>query len=578
MLSLSPLLSATEAVSVVFGGRFSVARKVGFGLWALSILASGARADSAAPPRDYMTPTANGQYELVMLPTTTYARKDDKLRKRYRRSGLYRKGAPQRALWTIDWYAFQVYPASDGHHLVRMGPWASSPEDLAVAFYRDGRLLHQFKINQLVKDPISLPHSVSHFQWAKSIVFNDAKRQLRVTTLAGEKYLFDGEGRLLEGKLVPPYRPKSRADELLHKGDFVGLARLGSIAFPEIVAAVRTGKGRLQESAFLALCANGKAALPQMAVLSRDNNPAMRMMAATGLTEIAAPETKPILLQLVKDGNARVRIGAIAGLVQIHDAAPGSPAIQAAQSILRSGSAAEKQELLYALNRSRVPVLIPDVLPLLLYTERANQGRLVERANYWLMDTTFQSFEQLESGPNAYQKKAHAWQQWWETNKSRTSDEWFVQAIERDLTFLSGEERRAAVSHLERLSGQTFDTGENDSQANARWKTWWQNNKAKRPGQVLIDSLRPPHKADYIPSMEGVGQLPLQCDERDVAGLVALYQSDAAEGEFIQDYVEAALRRITNVDSFALSLFDQQRKQAVIQAWKQFAAAHKQPS
>lgn len=530
------------------------------------------KADSEAPPRDYVKASADGRFELVMLPTYRYARKDPNLRKRYRQSGLYRKGVSNRPLWTIDWYAWQIYPASDGHHLIRMGPWPSSAQDLAVAFYRDGKLLRQFKINQLVKDPESLPHSVSHFMWSKTIDFNDAKRQLRLTTLLDEKYLFDAEGRLLEGRLIPPYHPKSLADGFLYKGDARGLIGLGAAALPEIMETIRTGIGRRQETAFLALCANGKASLLQVAALSRDTKSEVRMMAAAALLEISAPEGKPILLRLLQDKDSHVRIAAIAGLAQIHEVVAGSAAVLAARIILRSGTDSEKQELLFALNRFRVPALVPDVLPLLEIRPTNAYSDLFQRTNYWLESTTFQNFEPLNSGSDARQKMARAWSNWWGASKHRTSDEWYAQAVERDISFLSGESSQLAADHLAQLTGRSFYSGDNAPQAASLYRKWWKNNIGRRPGQILIDSIALTQKTASFSSSEALMHLVLQCDERDVPDLVALYQIYPAKNGWDREYVEMALRRITNVDSFGLSFTAAKRTQDVIQAWKRFAA------
>ena len=71
---------------------------------------------------------------------------------------------------TDGWYTYEAYPSSDGRYLVRMGPWNRgqnvSTKDLAVAFYRDGKLLKQYSTAALVKDHAqsSMP-SVSHYRW-----------------------------------------------------------------------------------------------------------------------------------------------------------------------------------------------------------------------------------------------------------------------------------------------------------------------------------------------------------------------------------------------------------------------------
>lgn len=43
----------------------------------------------------------------------------------YRRSWLYRNDGSNTPLWTVDWYAHEVLPSSDGKPLVRIASLAS---------------------------------------------------------------------------------------------------------------------------------------------------------------------------------------------------------------------------------------------------------------------------------------------------------------------------------------------------------------------------------------------------------------------------------------------------------------------
>jgi hypothetical protein len=67
------------------------------------------------------------------------------------------------------WYSWKVYVSEKGRHLVRMGPWntGSRPQKdhLAVAFYKDGKLLKSYSTAELVKDHGKVAASVSHYQW-----------------------------------------------------------------------------------------------------------------------------------------------------------------------------------------------------------------------------------------------------------------------------------------------------------------------------------------------------------------------------------------------------------------------------
>ena len=80
----------------------------------------------------------------------------------YTASGLYLSGDSTTPLWTVQWCAQAVHLSRDGRYLARMGPWASSASDLAIAFYDRGRLLKEYAVKDLVADTESLPRSVSH--------------------------------------------------------------------------------------------------------------------------------------------------------------------------------------------------------------------------------------------------------------------------------------------------------------------------------------------------------------------------------------------------------------------------------
>ena len=73
-------------------------------------------------------------------------------------------------LWRAHgWYASHGYLSRDGRYFVRFGPWATDQEnhtDLAIAFYDQGRLLKQYEVRELIKEPDKLEDSVSHYNWS----------------------------------------------------------------------------------------------------------------------------------------------------------------------------------------------------------------------------------------------------------------------------------------------------------------------------------------------------------------------------------------------------------------------------
>ena len=163
------------------------------------------------PPRanSYQNVVGNGQYIFVMLveylePLISSSGKQ------YPSSGLYMNDGSNSPIWTVDWFAFTVYVSSDGQHLARMGPWPGlkkgrepDVQELAVAFYENGRLLKRYSIADLIDDPKNLRQSVSHFQWEKDVSFDDTLSELTIITTEDNKYVFD----VKSGKMITDGTP-----------------------------------------------------------------------------------------------------------------------------------------------------------------------------------------------------------------------------------------------------------------------------------------------------------------------------------------------------------------------------------
>ena len=174
-------------------------------LFVTLIFPSSSRADSPIPPHDYTQVAGGGTYIFVMLtrdkPASTSNQSGTRnhaqtIRKTYTESGLYLNDGSTTPLWTIDWYASEVMVSSDGHSLVRWGPWPSIDNygELAVAFYTDGKQIQYYQVDDLVAVPQTLPESVSHYQWRKydkPAAFDDQRHELSLATLNGEHYVFD---------------------------------------------------------------------------------------------------------------------------------------------------------------------------------------------------------------------------------------------------------------------------------------------------------------------------------------------------------------------------------------------------
>lgn len=171
-------------------------------------------ADSPARPDTYTKPSPDGRFLFVMLspgpPAQDRLRSSNssdsakllEVRAKYAQSGLYRNDGSTTPLWTVNWYSFDADVASDGVHLVRHGPWASRTSDEAFSYFANGKLIRSYQISELVSAEFLLPHSVSHFFWAKNINFDDAKLQTSVSTYDGNSFVLSvTTGQVVEQKL-----------------------------------------------------------------------------------------------------------------------------------------------------------------------------------------------------------------------------------------------------------------------------------------------------------------------------------------------------------------------------------------
>jgi hypothetical protein len=158
--------------------------------------------DTVAPPYSYAIPSSDGKFVFVMLSPIEAERdglylsdedrqESQRLRAKYRSSGMYLNNGSVTPLWTVDWYAYTVFVASDGIHLVRRGTWAETLSDEAITFFANGKELRSYKVGDLVDTRFLLPNTVAQIMWVDNINLDDEKGTLTVTTLSKEKYVFD---------------------------------------------------------------------------------------------------------------------------------------------------------------------------------------------------------------------------------------------------------------------------------------------------------------------------------------------------------------------------------------------------
>jgi len=175
---------------------------------------SPARADIPLPPYSYRHVSPDGLHVFVMIaPVPTEEDPEGwseemadgirEIRRLYTRSGLYQSDGSAEPLWTVDWYAHSVEVASDGVHLIRHGPWASSTGQEALSFFAEGRLLRTYQIRELVDLSLMLRRTASHFFWKKRGRFDDARLEYSLETMDGNRFVFD----VRTGEVVSAHRP-----------------------------------------------------------------------------------------------------------------------------------------------------------------------------------------------------------------------------------------------------------------------------------------------------------------------------------------------------------------------------------
>ena len=162
-------------------------------------------ADSDASPRDYSAPTADGRHILVVLaPDDAFPERNEELRRKYARSGLYRAGERGALVWELPSYSPWIRVANDGRFAVMWAQWpSSSPRDATeydrpvIRFLDRGKVIREYATRQLVKDPTRLPHSVSHFRWAYRTDYDPITARFKVVTWDGSTYILGPRGEIV---------------------------------------------------------------------------------------------------------------------------------------------------------------------------------------------------------------------------------------------------------------------------------------------------------------------------------------------------------------------------------------------
>lgn len=165
--------------------------------------AQSVHADSPAPNLPQQFDSANGQYYVEMIPSdNSWGGYGSGKGTAYRISS----NGTVDELWSVNFYASEAMLTNDGHHLIVLGPIASSISDLAISFYQDGEEIKHYQIEELIQDQTKLSHTSSHFFWRlhhneyRSGLSSDEK-EYRLSLIDSSIYVFDvTSGQILSKK------------------------------------------------------------------------------------------------------------------------------------------------------------------------------------------------------------------------------------------------------------------------------------------------------------------------------------------------------------------------------------------
>ncbi len=115
------------------------------------------------------------------------------LRAKYKSSGVYESGDPNKPLWTFDedWRFGRVLVANDGSHIVHMGVFGRSTSAEAFTIYRDGKPIRSYRVNELVRDESAVTYTTSMILWSENVSLDDSNSQLNVETADSISYSID---------------------------------------------------------------------------------------------------------------------------------------------------------------------------------------------------------------------------------------------------------------------------------------------------------------------------------------------------------------------------------------------------
>ncbi len=171
----------------------------------LTVLSGRAFADKEKVNDQYSVSSPNGKFVIEMIPSTNFGEAGKGFA--FATADVQHKDT----LWRIDWFAKKVFLADDGLHLVRFGPWAKDRKglgDIAIGFYKKGKVVKQYLVKDLVKDKKSISATVSHYTWEScdSAVVSGLSKDFKTYTLVTTDrimYVFNtSTGKIIKKKVL----------------------------------------------------------------------------------------------------------------------------------------------------------------------------------------------------------------------------------------------------------------------------------------------------------------------------------------------------------------------------------------
>ena len=171
----------------------------------LTAFSGSALADKEKVNDQYSVTSPNGKYIIELIPSANFGEAGKGFA--FAKEDTHRKDT----LWHVEWFAKKVFLADDGSHLIRFGPWARDKKvlgDIAIGFYKNGKVVKQYLVKDLVKDKKSISATVSHYTWEScdSAVVSGLSKDFKTYTLVTTDrimYVFNtSTGKIIKKKLL----------------------------------------------------------------------------------------------------------------------------------------------------------------------------------------------------------------------------------------------------------------------------------------------------------------------------------------------------------------------------------------